>query len=601
MQSFDLEDGALTRPSRRIAVSRRGLAGRLWAFAALLLTIANLTTSARAEYQGDDDVWVKKRTLCYRLSKEIADDKQWPGWIKQAIANWNEASDKYKLKWKFEECPKDQKKADIEFKFYTPTADYPKQLDNRTNHQPVGGTTSAETGPSVDAKTSTETVNITQDINQFAINGVEVSGGTAGWDVQDGSNGEKRLDPVLTIMHELTHVMLLVHGTTKCSPSDFEEPVCPGDHGPRKPSLSDINQIRYALNLSPLPTVTPKPVPACFDTAEAKQQYLEELKTQIAKLEADRKEANDRLAENPNPTSDVQKIKNIQWRFQVEQDSINISTLEAAYGEAESVDLCPGATTPAPVPGTVAPTHSSRTKLPQRPVPQATEQNVGLPGNFYVGAGVGLLATICPTWTTTAIFSLGSSDPVPDDNRGCYSSGFRSSVYAGYDWTLASRWLVGVETDLGYATNNRTSGVPAVSSAPGDTVNVKENFDGSARVRLGYAATAQATAYVTTGIAFQHFDATVTCAGMSPNPCGRFGPVAPMTATNSPTRTGWTLGGGVEYAFAANLKVRAEYRYADYGTYGATYGNPANVAVSSDIRLRTQTATVGLSYSFGRN
>jgi opacity protein-like surface antigen len=453
----------------------------------------------------------------------------------------------------------------------------------------------------VDAKTSTETVNITQDINQFAINGVEVSGGTAGWDVQDGSNGEKRLDPVLTIMHELTHVMLLVHGTTKCSPSDFEEPVCPGDHGPRKPSLSDINQIRYALNLSPLPTVTPKPVPACFDTAEAKQQYLEELKTQIAKLEADRKEANGRLAENPNPTSDEQKIKNIQWRFQVEQDSINISTLEAAYGEAESVDLCPGATTPAPVPGTVAPTHSSRTKLPQRPVPQATEQNVGLPGNFYVGTGVGLLATICPTWTTTGIFSLGSSDPVPDDNRGCYSSGFRSSVYAGYDWTLASRWLVGVETDLGYATNNRTSGVPAVSSAPGDTVNVKENFDGSARVRLGYAATAQATAYVTTGIAFQHFDATVTCAGMSPNPCGRFGPVAPMTATNSPTRTGWTLGGGVEYAFAANLKVRAEYRYADYGTYSATYGNPANVAVSSDIRLRTQTATVGLSYSFGRN
>jgi outer membrane immunogenic protein len=59
------------------------------------------------------------------------------------------------------------------------------------------------------------------------------------------------------------------------------------------------------------------------------------------------------------------------------------------------------------------------------------------------------------------------------------------------------------------------------------------------------------------------------------------------------------LGGGVEHAVAANLKLRAEYRYADYGTYSATYGNPANLAVSSDIRLRTQTATVGLSYSFG--
>ena len=45
------------------------------------------------------------------------------------------------------------------------------------------------------------------------------------------------------------------------------------------------------------------------------------------------------------------------------------------------------------------------------------------------------------------------------------------------------------------------------------------------------------------------------------------------------------------------MTLRAEYRYADYGTFSATFGNLANVAVNSDIRLRTQTATIGLSYS----
>jgi hypothetical protein len=138
MQSFDLEDGALARPRCRIAVSRRSLAGRLWALAALIFTIANFTTAARAEYRGDDDIWVGKRTLCYRLRKEVAEDKHWSEWIKQAIANWNATSDANKFKWKFEECPKDQKNADIAFKFNIPTSDYPKELDNRTNHQPVG-------------------------------------------------------------------------------------------------------------------------------------------------------------------------------------------------------------------------------------------------------------------------------------------------------------------------------------------------------------------------------------------------------------------------------------------------------------------------------
>ena len=33
------------------------------------------------------------------------------------------------------------------------------------------------------------------------------------------------------------------------------------------------------------------------------------------------------------------------------------------------------------------------------------------------------------------------------------------------------------------------------------------------------------------------------------------------------TRSGWTVGGGLEYAITNNWSVRAEYRYSDFGGF----------------------------------
>lgn len=241
---------------------------------------------------------------------------------------------------------------------------------------------------------------------------------------------------------------------------------------------------------------------------------------------------------------------------------------------------------------------------PPPPPPQAPPRQVGMVpprigGGPYGGLGLGTLVTNCPNWTTTGIDSLGSSDPVKPDNQACYSTGFLVTPYVGYQWSLASGWLAGVEGDFGYATNSATTGVPGVSSAPGDTVSVKEDWNGSLRARLGYAVAPNVVVYGTTGLALQHLEASVTCSSATPFPCGRFGAVTAMTATSAPTLAGWTIGAGVEYALTGNLRLRAEYRYSDYGTYDATYGNPANVAVSSAIKLQTNTALLGLTYAFG--
>jgi outer membrane immunogenic protein len=69
------------------------------------------------------------------------------------------------------------------------------------------------------------------------------------------------------------------------------------------------------------------------------------------------------------------------------------------------------------------------------------------------------------------------------------------------------------------------------------------------------------------------------------------------------------LGGGIEAMLGGNWLVRAEYRYADFGTInftdvrictGCTFPAQASpLVVTNALRVTTQTATVGLAYKFG--
>jgi outer membrane immunogenic protein len=68
------------------------------------------------------------------------------------------------------------------------------------------------------------------------------------------------------------------------------------------------------------------------------------------------------------------------------------------------------------------------------------------------------------------------------------------------------------------------------------------------------------------------------------------------------TKAGWTVGGGVEYAFAPNWSVKAEYLYADLGDVSFTTVDRSgffptfneSISVSSKLNI----ATVGLNYKF---
>jgi outer membrane immunogenic protein len=62
------------------------------------------------------------------------------------------------------------------------------------------------------------------------------------------------------------------------------------------------------------------------------------------------------------------------------------------------------------------------------------------------------------------------------------------------------------------------------------------------------------------------------------------------------TLTGWTVGGGWEYAFAPNFTGRIEYRYSDFGTNDFVF--PVNGYTERHNDIHMHAVRVGLTYRF---
>src|SRR4029453_1285096 len=87
------------------------------------------------------------------------------------------------------------------------------------------------------------------------------------------------------------------------------------------------------------------------------------------------------------------------------------------------------------------------------------------------------------------------------------------------------------------------------------TYNLRSDIQGSIRLRLGIAFD-RVLLYATGGAAFAGIENVYT-----------IGLPVFLTESVSRTRSGWTVGGGLEYAVANNWSVRAEYRYSDFGRF----------------------------------
>ena len=228
-------------------------------------------------------------------------------------------------------------------------------------------------------------------------------------------------------------------------------------------------------------------------------------------------------------------------------------------------------------------------------------------GSTAVTCGTGLDVYICNNTDTNPATTLLSS--LTRSNSG---GQFTGSAHAGVNWQSGA-FVYGVEGELGYlnigkrqtGTGTYVSGGGGGAGLGGDTfwVNTSASSDFllTFRGRLGYAVSPNLLAYGTGGLAVgrttvsSNYQDTHTHS----DPLGGNGVV-----TDSRFRLGWTVGAGLEYAYARNWTVRAEYMYVDLGTSSANMvinsspHAPEYTPFATSYDMNAHILRAGLSYRF---
>jgi outer membrane immunogenic protein len=180
-------------------------------------------------------------------------------------------------------------------------------------------------------------------------------------------------------------------------------------------------------------------------------------------------------------------------------------------------------------------------------------------------------------------------------------SGIAGGVQVGYNWQV-SNFLLGIEADfdgLGGSKTRTVSGeVPPVGVGNtfqfSDTASVR--WMSTVRARAGLLVTDRFLVFATGGGAFASWNLSHSFVA-GPNFF-----VAPANTASTTVRTGWTAGGGIEYALSKDWLLRAEYLYANFGTTTNVLDAPAppfDTKFNHPETLSVNLARVAVSYKFG--
>jgi outer membrane immunogenic protein len=214
----------------------------------------------------------------------------------------------------------------------------------------------------------------------------------------------------------------------------------------------------------------------------------------------------------------------------------------------------------------------------------------------YVGAHVGWGWGRHDVNTTSASVSgspIGASG-------GLDSSGGLFGGQVGCNYQFAGNWVAGIQGDLAASDiNGRADDPLAILVGSSGTIDVKTDYIASVTGRLGMTGFAgwnnQALYYVKGGVAWDRNRWDLH------NAFNAFGNVTPSQLTE--TRTGWTVGGGIEWPFFTHWTAFVEGNYYDFG-HGTTFTDTS--ASSGDTfstgKQTIVTAKIGVNYKlFGGN
>jgi outer membrane immunogenic protein len=226
------------------------------------------------------------------------------------------------------------------------------------------------------------------------------------------------------------------------------------------------------------------------------------------------------------------------------------------------------------------------------------------------GAGSALLNPALPPGLIVTAAGTGSSHA-----RGAFA-GFQ----LGYNWQIARNWLIGIEADIQHSSIRartqrfNTTTVPGFENFMATVAGRNLEWFGTLRGRVGVLATDNLLLFATGGLAYGRDKASVVLGlpgggfigfGGTPD-ATTFGCATPvcLSGSGSRTSTGWTAGGGIEYALSNTWSIKAEYLHIDLDL-GQTFvmrvvppatGNALMSASVSDYSI--DIVRVGMNYKF---
>jgi len=167
---------------------------------------------------------------------------------------------------------------------------------------------------------------------------------------------------------------------------------------------------------------------------------------------------------------------------------------------------------------------------------------------FYVGVGVGGASARSDANLGNLWDYEGYTRPYADPMS---ATGIMGSLYAGYNWQTGP-YVIGVEADGSYLGLDQTNYFNHVDSYYDGALRTNVQWSATFRGRLGYTVD-NVMLYATGGLALANIRQSYTVQEKD------------IRFSREGTRTGWVVGGGVEYMLSRALMLRAEGLYHRFG------------------------------------
>ena len=160
------------------------------------------------------------------------------------------------------------------------------------------------------------------------------------------------------------------------------------------------------------------------------------------------------------------------------------------------------------------------------------------------------------------------------------ASGFLGGVQAGYDWQF-NNIVVGALADIAFTSYE--AGVTASSNGV-EVFHAESqlNYLGTVRGRVGHAWD-RTLLYGHGGFAYGQTEQEITLGGGT-------------LFNGEQTRTGWTIGAGLEHALTDRISFGTEYAYVDLGSETVYSDVPNGLTIEDDVSFHTLKAIVNFRF-----